>query len=428
VLVDGAFLKELQNQLRTLSEANRTGKLFLERLKAIPFGWPEGAVKAGLAALLRARRLIVRLPNAPAITIEDERAQQWLTSVQQFNRSLLESTLVQLGPVEVAALAEIFREALGRPALDTIEKLEHAVKDALATAQSEVGEAIAALEGIRHSGMEALRECESILRNAADAELPSRKLQLLIDGSRALGPGAAKTLGVCTSLARTVRALRVAGKLKRLAEVRTRVTSLYPNAPLDGEDLAFLQEAVGSDALLFDADRVLDRDERCFAAYASAYRRLHVDTDNAATRARAQFAAHSAWSSLTEERRRALEQRVPVCGAAGDLVRSTSPDGTCPTCKLDFEALSTQQELVAHRATLVLRELEALSGGASNVAPPPLKSEPSRRSKTPQGATLGEYDLPNETAVESAIRAIELELRKLELPARVRFVVEPDGD
>ena len=56
-LVDRPFLKEISLALQGCPENERTGNAIIEHFEAPEYGWPERAVKAGVAALLRGRRL-----------------------------------------------------------------------------------------------------------------------------------------------------------------------------------------------------------------------------------------------------------------------------------------------------------------------------------------------------------------------------------
>src|SRR5439155_22396018 len=71
-LVDRPFLREIVLALQCRPEAERTGKAIVAHFAEAPYGWPERAVKAGLGALLRGRRLAVKLPEGGAIRAETD--------------------------------------------------------------------------------------------------------------------------------------------------------------------------------------------------------------------------------------------------------------------------------------------------------------------------------------------------------------------
>jgi hypothetical protein len=300
VLLDGAFLKELQIVIRAQPEKDRTGKALLERLRAIPYGWPEGAVKAGLGALLRARRIRVRQAGSPDIVTADERAEHWLRSVQTFNKSVIEPKQIGPTPEEIAKLAVVLGTAFMSPGLDTLEKQERAIGDLV------------------------------------------------------------------------------------------------------------------SPALLLEADRVIERDGRCFGSYARAYRKRHEDLASAAARARAKVEADPAWAEQIPEVQRSLRESIPLCDAPGDLVLATSPDGRCPACGQDHKGLALQHELVESRLSAALRRMAPRPSTRPPPPPPPPRIEVSLRVQT-------EADIPD------ALGRIEVELRKAALPARVTVTVE-DGE
>lgn len=109
-LVDRSFLKEITLALQGRPENERTGNAIIEHFEAPPYGWPERAVKAGIAALLRGRRLIVKLADGTLLrTPNDPKAENWLTGTQMFGKTVLELSDLTVTPAEREALTKIGR-------------------------------------------------------------------------------------------------------------------------------------------------------------------------------------------------------------------------------------------------------------------------------------------------------------------------------
>ena len=424
VLHDRPFLKELQLFLRGRRENERTGKAILEQLRAIPYGWPEGAIKAGLAALLRSRRILVRPAGEQAIVAADERAEHWLGTVQKFNKSVVEATEIHLSPADVAILGDLFAKALDETGLDTLEKLESQAEGVLRRAQADAREAKAALEGYRLPGAAAVGELVTLLDASLGAGSTAGKLRKLLDSAVLLGADPVAAVSERARVLRAAGTLRVAGKLSRLAEARLRVNNVYPALGEEEHvEQAALVELMRRDELMLDADRVLEREARFFAVYARAYRSRHAELQRAARQARERLEGLSGWAALPVERRRIvlapIEERT--CGAEGDLILSGAPEGRCPACKRDLWDMVTSMELIESRTELTAREIDRSHQGADQ--PAALQRRSPR--PPPHGRELCVVELSSSEQMQSAIDQIEAELRKVVIPARIRVLLDP---
>src|SRR5262249_11370552 len=118
-MTDRPFLKEILLALRGRPEKDRTGWAILDHFQAPPYGWPERAVKAGLAALMRARLVTARLADGTVLRKPDDvKAESWLTGTQLFNKSVLESSSLTLNPSERETLTSVFADVFERPGAD----------------------------------------------------------------------------------------------------------------------------------------------------------------------------------------------------------------------------------------------------------------------------------------------------------------------
>ena len=404
-LVDRAFLKELVLGLRGRSEADRTGRAFLERFRAAPFGWPENAVKAGLGALLRGRRLLVRLADGTPIRTVNDRTEAWLTGTQLFNKAVLGLTDLQLGADEVKLLDKLFLRAFDRPGLDTIEKLEKRVHADVTAQLADAREALADLHGRQLPGVEEVEALRDLLMRVEDVDIDAGKLKTFCDELAALTgediarvrqddrwaalfklpaadrdarlESALSVIEKQAKLVRTVALLRRSDKLAAIAGARTRARTVYApwragrgagSAP--PPELALLEEQVASEDLISRADQALDRDARCFNVYASEYRTRHGERHAVATRALAGLAAHVAWTRLAEPERMEIRKGFGGCAAIADLALVAAPDGCCSACKATFAELAKETQMMTLLEREAFRRLDALASGQTATATP----------------------------------------------------------
>jgi hypothetical protein len=118
-LVDRPFLKEISLALQGRPESERVGNAIIEHFEAPPYGWPERAVKAGIAALLRGRRLTVKLADGTLLrTPNDPKAENWLIGTQMFGKAVLELSDLTITPAEREALTKVFADVFEAPGAD----------------------------------------------------------------------------------------------------------------------------------------------------------------------------------------------------------------------------------------------------------------------------------------------------------------------
>src|SRR5439155_3700792 len=124
------------------------------------------------------------------------------------------------------------------------------------------------------------------------------------------------TLKPLAELLRAVERLRTQGKLDPLAEVRVRVTTLYPlwETSSDGggvvSELQELRLQVATEKLVIEADQAIQRDSRCFASYAADYRAQHTERHQRALAALAALEAHEGWGKVSQ--RAQAQPRNPI--------------------------------------------------------------------------------------------------------------------
>jgi hypothetical protein len=376
-LVDRPFLKEITLALRGRTEADRTGKAVLGHFEAAPYGWPERAVKAGLAALLRGRRLVVRLQDGGTIRSEaDPKAESWLTSTQQFNRSVIELSELVITAEERELLGRLFERVLGTPGLDTLEKLEREAREGLPRHLARAREALADLRGRQLPGAEAVGTLVRVLEAAAEPDLPAGRLkQFATEAREASPPGEdpVQALEGVAGIVAAVEKLRTQGRLDLLTSIRGRATGLYASWERErggGDvraDLAALRAQAGGDALLTHADGAIERDARVFDAYARDYRERHSRRHERAVEARDRVEAHPGWDRAEPALRERLRRGIADldCESPASLTLAATPDGLCRDCRADFGDLKTDLELLDSREAKALAELDAL------LAPPP---------------------------------------------------------
>jgi hypothetical protein len=416
VLVGRAFLKALLDDLRGRLENDRTGARILERFERIPYGWPENAVKAGFGALLRARRIVVRVPGSPPIATEDDRAQDWLGTASRFNKAVVEPAQAP-EPADVERLASLFSSAFCARGLDTLEKQEKQVTEVLAGAIASLREAAAALEGTQLPGAKAVASAAALLERAKEAALPAGRLQAVLSVADELTESAFVRV---LELARTVGRLRAAQKLERLVRVRARALEVYRQAEgLPG--LADLQALVSDEGLLARADDALQRDERCFAAYADRFQTSHSNLGRFAAEARAEIERHPSWPALADARRATLLTGISACKEPGILALASSSDGRCPGCARDLRGLETQAEVIEGRTAAAKRELDAVTAGAG---PRP----PSRPPNLPPMDRELSIEIAGDTDVGAAVERIEAELRRGQGARTVRVSIRSKAD
>ncbi len=399
VLVDRAFLKMLLDDLRG-PEDERTGAKILERFRRAPFGWPENAVKAGYAALLRARRIVVRPPGQPPITREDERAQDWIGTASKFNRAVIEAAIAP-SREEIDRLASILGRVFERRGLDTLEKQEREIAPVLSDALEVLGQAEALLEGGGLPGATALAAATKSLEQAREAHLPQGQLKALLAASDAMGEA---ELQRCLELARQIALLRAAQKMDRLVRARARALRVYSQVQslAGAEELGAL--ALDEQRLFVAADDILLRDERCFSQYADRFRSRHAEVARVGTELCAALEQHPGWPLLSDARRRAHLEQLAACQEPGDLALATSPRGECPSCSHDFAGLDTHLVVLGGREAAARRELEALVQPARDRAPV--------RRPTPPGASRQlTLEIGGDDDIPAALETIEAALR-----------------
>lgn len=363
ILVDRAFLSEIVLGLKGRSEADRTGKAILERFAASPYGWPERAVKAGLGALLRGRRLTVRLADGTLLRSEaDPKAEAWLTATQLFSKSIFDLSDLNVTADERATLTRLFATALDRPGLDTMEKLEKEGVQALGEWLAVAREAAADLGGRDLPGARAASDVATLVETEADA--PAGKLKDFLAKAKALGSDPAAALKERVQVVNATTALRKKGRLDKLAAVKARAKTLYAGFEGSGD----LVKQVASPTLLLSPDEVLESDARTFAAYAREYAARHAARGTRVAEAIVHLLSHPAWSTTEEAQQLALLAPIRSldCAGTGDLTLASSPDGRCPSCSASLAELVSQLELVEAREEKASRALDARLAQASS--------------------------------------------------------------
>jgi hypothetical protein len=425
-LLDRPFLKEILLSVQGRPEAKRTGRALLESFAEPPHGWPEKAVKAGFGALLRARRLTVRLTDGSVIRSEtDPKAESWLTGTHAFNKSVLELSDLNITPDERKLLAKIFADVFDRPGLDTIEKLEKDGPAVLDVWLTKTRESLADLRGRQLPAADGVEALATVLQAATEPELAVGKLkQLAAVGLR--NNGASDSLPILRAHVEIVQAtarLRDQNKLGLLADVRSRTTRLYPAWIAEGggttvaEHIEGLRAQVVSDDLLRKPQVALDRDRRCFEAYASDYRTRFRRRRERAQQARATIEAHPAWPTVAESLRRELLGGIfaldPV--GSGELSIDANPEGRDGTSGATYADLANHLELLDAREHRALQTLSALMSHPANAA-----AERQRTSSLTMVVSSAE-DLPQ---LYEKIR--DLAKAALDRPRRVRVIFEDE--
>jgi predicted transcriptional regulator len=371
VLVDRPFLKELSLAVLNRSEPARTGKALIERFGQPPWGWPERAVKAGYGALLRARRITVRLGDGSVLRSDnDPKAESWLTGTQAFNKAVLEPSSLNVTPAERELLTRVFAEVFDEPGLDTVEKLEKSGPEILVRWRARGREAFADLKGRQLPGASELAPLVAALDVATDPELPAGKLKELAAHVR----GDEKATGVtqlaeAARLVQSVDHLRGQGKLDRLAEARNRARQLYPDSLTGVAD--FRKHAESLD-LLRKASTVLQQDREIYARYAAEYSRRHAIVHEAAVAALDAMRGHASWSKAAESKQRELCATIESldCVHAEALDIDSHADGRCPTCRATLPELDARLERIEARRDKAVAELDLLAGGKTPTAKP----------------------------------------------------------
>ncbi len=424
-LVDRPFLKEIELALKLFAQENqRTGKALVEHFARPPYGWPERVVKAGLGALLRARRVIVKLSDGGILRSEtDAKAETWLTGSQQFNKAVVEPSQVTLTMEERLLLTRLCTEVLGNPGLDSVEKLEREVPTLVKEHLAAAREALADLQGRQLPGTAAAQVLVSWLQPATEPDLVAGKLKQLAVGARAVAGGqdAAATLRPHQAVVDAVTLLRKQSQLAPLAGVAQRARALYPGwrQAGHGHEVAADLEALGAQSegveLLTNPQRAFDRDARCFGAYATDYAQRHRERQDHIAQAQARLHVHPAWAKASEaEREHWLADLGALgCNADGVLSLEEQPDGQCPDCRASLPDLLRSLEQLEAREGRALRSLDALA------APPAPPKPPQRTAKRLEFSVRGDEDR------RKALEAIESTL--VAAPGRAwKLTVEVD--
>jgi hypothetical protein len=428
-LLDRPFLKEIVLALQGRPEAQRTGKAVVESLQKPPYGWPERAVKAGLGALLRARRLTARLADGGVIRSEtDAKAEGWLSGTQAFNKSVLELSDLNITPAERDLLTRLFTEVFGRPGLDTIEKLEKASREVLDERLAATRESLADLRGRQLPGAEAAEALATVLQAAAEPDQPAGKLkQLAAAAQKGAGGGdAVTTLKAHAEMVEATGWLRRQGKLDRLAGVRGRATQLYPawTAGAGGaavaEDLRALRAQAAAPELVLKPDVAFERDRRSFEAYAKDYAARFRERRGRAQEARTRIEGHPGWSKATPAQRQDLLSGLLALDpdGSGELTIEANPDGR-DVSGATYADLESHLELIEAREQRATRTLESLVQPPE--PPPGLRAALPERSLTMDLASIGDLPRLYEKIEELAKTA-------LDRPRLVRVTFEDKGD
>lgn len=373
-LTDRAFLKEIQLAIKSSPEKDRTGVALLQHFQNAPYGWPERAVKAGLATLLRGRLVAVKLADGTTLRkADDDRVEGWLLGTQLFNKSIFEGSDITLTFEERQALTQLFADVFGRPGLDTAEKLEKVVDDVVGQLLARAREAYADLHGRQLPGARLLSGFVALVSEAQDSGSQLGRLKTLL--SRAVGKQPATAANAIAAMKPAVDLLAVVDHLRTrrlldsLAAVRRRVDQLYPawaaalasSRTKIAADWKALADLVVADRIVADADAAIDRDARCFAAYADDYRSAHERRHTRAASALASLAGHAAWASAPA--REQLENPIHAldCAEPADLALPATSDGVCPGCRAAIEKLIGDLERIELREQHALRHLDEIA-------------------------------------------------------------------
>jgi hypothetical protein len=386
-------------------------------------------VKAGLGALLRARRLTVRLADGSAIRAETEaKAEGWLSGTQAFNKSVLELSDLNITPVERGLLTRLFAEVFGRPGLDTIEKLEKAAVDVLDERLAAIRESLADLRGRQLPGAEAAEGLATVLQAAAEPDLASGKLKQLAAAAQKAGGGgdAVATLVGQNEIVEAIGRLRQQGRLDRLAAVRSRATQVYPTWLADGgeagvaDDVRALRDQAAVAELILKADLAFERDRLVFEAYARDYEVRFHERHARAQDARSRIEGHPGWAKAAATQQRELLSGILALDpdGSGELTIDGNPTGR-DTSGATYSDLASHLELIEAREQRATRALDALVGPAGPSARP--ETAPPQRSLTMDLASASDLPLLYKKIDELAKTA-------LDRPRRVRVSFEDKGD
>lgn len=390
--LDRAFLREIMLALRGRPEKERLGLALLEHFARVPYGWPERAVKAGLGALLRGRRLTATLQDRTVLrTPADSKAESWLIGAQLFNKSTLELSEVNLTPAEREALTRLFAEAFAQPGADTVEKLEALAKTELAEILSRARQAHADLHGRQLPGAAGMHALLELLEESVKPELPAGRLkQLLTEAAKLaqVGEPREKAMRPMLDRLRLVEQLRAKNRLDRLATACRRAASLYTPWQAEGggadvkSEWALLKEQVAGESLLSGATEALARDQKCFTAYARDYEARHRERHEKVSAAISELHAHPGWAALPPDEQRRTETPLAAlhCDAAAELSADHSGDGLCPSCHATYGKLQLDAEVADTRLQAALRKLNLLTS-------PPSVSAPASADAQPDGKT-----------------------------------------
>ncbi|MHB1046354.1 MAG: BREX system P-loop protein BrxC [Thermoanaerobaculia bacterium] len=403
-LLDRPFLKEVALAIQGRPEMERTGKAVLEKLSRAPYGWPERAIKAGIGALLRARRITVRLPDGSVVRSEsDPKAEGWLTGTQQFVKSIFDLSDLNVSAEERQLLQRLFATAFERPGLDTLEKLEKEGPALLTGALSSAREALADLSGRNLPGAPLVQEHVTSLEAALQPDLAAGQLKALAVQLVKAPGSAVDPVAVVESraaLVRSVGKLRVQGKLGRIAQLKERLDVLYPawlsrasGVPaLVAGTAGTLRERAGTTSLLSEADSLLSDEAGCFAAYANDFAARHAARGDCLKEAVATVEHHSAWAGAPA----AFQQEIcsgfafAQCPADGVITPQAAPDGRCPACRAGYGELLDHVDLIEARQAKALQRLDALAEPPSPEGKPtPPPGPPTPPPGPPPGPTPG---------------------------------------
>jgi hypothetical protein len=426
-LLDRPFLKEIVLALQGRPEAQRTGKAVVEFLQKPPFGWPERAIKAGLGALLRARRLTARLADGGVIRSEtDAKAEGWLTGTQAFNKAVLELSDLNITPAERDLLTRLFSEVFGLPGKDTIEKLETST-EVLDERLAATRESLADLRGRQLPGTESAEALATILQAAAEPDLAAGKLKQLVAAAQkaAIAQDPVATLKAYVEIVEATGRLRQQGKLDRLAAVRVRATQLYPAWSVGGgggaaaDDLTALHTQAASSDLILKPDLALDRDRRVFEPYAKDYAARFRDRHERAQEARRRIVEHPGWSKATPAQQEELLSALGTLDpeGSGELTPESNPEGR-DASGATYGDFASHLELIEAREQRAVKTLNALVGPPEPA--PPAPPTPPERSLTMDLASTGDLARLFEKIEELARTA-------LDRPRRVRVTFEDQG-
>jgi len=426
-LLDRPFLKEVMLALQGRSEAKRTGRASLDSLSVPPYGWPERAVKAGFGALLRARRLTVRLSDGSILRSEaDPKAEAWLTGTQAFNKSVLDLSEINITQAERRLLTDLFADVFRRPGLDTVEKLEREGPGVLSSWLRDARESLADLRGRQLPGADAAGALATILQAAVEPDLIVGKLKQLAAAAEKASEGRdpVRVLKEQAEVVEATASLREQGKLDRLANIRSRTITLYPawiahggGDALVAEHLAALRVQVAGSELLYKAEIAFDRDRRCFEAYAKDYLTRFRERHQRAMDARARLREHPAWPRLSPSRQDELLAGLAVLDpdGSGELTIEANPEGREEASRATHSDLAGHLELIDAREQRGLRLLDAV------VQPPVESMAPSDESFAMDVLSVSELPRLFE-------RITELAQRSLNRARRVRVTFEEKGE